>query len=331
MKLKKKLFMLKKILRDFHAPKNRYKTPDDLTSSELKDYYFIFEENRISKGKDQPLITSFDSNGIPLNTTYIDVENQRHIYFPISIGQMGLSIYHTYLKTRSDSDKQRFLRFADWFMTNADISDELGVRWLTHVELPQYHNPGPWQSAFSQSRGISILLRAHQITQKSEYLDYAEKALIPFTQPVAEGGVTSYTEWGPFYEEYTAEVPTLVLNGMIFSLWGIYDYCRAFPSNDLSINIFDEGVVTLKNILYEYNLGYWSRYNLCKAEWYPQIDPATRNYQRLHIAQLDVMYRITNDPIFKSYSNIFLKQDTVKNAVKAYKVKYSALKMIGRL
>ncbi len=45
----------------------------------------------------------------------------------------------------------------------------------------------------------------------------AEKALISFTKSVEDGGVTSFTKWGPFYEEYTAEVPTLVLNGMIFS------------------------------------------------------------------------------------------------------------------
>ncbi|MCK5076947.1 MAG: hypothetical protein KAR38_11260, partial [Calditrichia bacterium] len=34
---------------------------------------------------------------------------------------------------------------------------------------------------------------------------------------------------GPFYEEYTAEYPTLVLNGHIFALFGICDFVRAFP------------------------------------------------------------------------------------------------------
>jgi len=194
-----------------------------------------------------------------------------------------------------------------------------------------YHNPKPWQSAFSQSRGISILLRAHQITQKKDYLDYAKKALMPFTKSVAEGGVTSYTEWGPFYEEYTAKVPTLVLNGMIFSLWGVYDYIRAFHQDMLARKIFDEGVETLKNILQVYDLGYWSRYNLCEAEWYPQIDPATRNYQRLHITQLDIMHRITNENSFKRYSEIFFEQDNIMNTLKAYKVKFSALKKLERL
>ena len=52
----------------------------------------------------------------------------------------------------------------DWFYQNAEISDDLGVRWLTDVPLPQYKNPGPWQSAFAQGRGISIVLRGFQLT-----------------------------------------------------------------------------------------------------------------------------------------------------------------------
>ncbi len=331
MSLKKKYFMMKKILRDFRAPPNRYSIPDDLHSSTLKEYYFIFDEKRVSKGKDQALINKFDENGIPINKTYIDVKEKEFVYFPISIGQMGLAVFHTYLKTKSEKDKNRFLKFVDWFYENAEISDDLGVRWLTDVSLPQYKNPGPWQSAFSQSRGISILLRGYQLTGNKKYAEMAEKALIPFTKPVSEGGVTSFTKWGPFYEEYTAKVPTLVLNGMIFSLCGIYDFVRVFPKNKVARKIYEDGIQTLKNILPEYDLGYWSHYNLCKAEWYPEIDPATIGYQRLHITQLEMLYRLTNEEIFKEYVEIFKEQDNFINTMRMYRVKYTALKKMRRL
>ncbi len=72
-------------------------------------------------------------------------------------------------------------------------------------------------------------------------------------------------DWGPFYEEYTAEVPTLVLNGMIFSLCGLLDFARVFPENDLGKKLVSEGFSTLENILPDYDLGFWSRYNLCRA------------------------------------------------------------------
>ena len=323
--------MLNKFIADLKTPKIRYAIADDLHSGKLSQYYFLFKEDRVASGKDQALIKKFDENGIPINRTYIDVTDKEYVYFPISIGQMGLSIFYTYLKTKSDHDKSRFLKFAEWFYNNVEITDNLGARWLTDVALPQYQNPGPWQSAFSQARGISILLRAYQITEQKDYKILAEKALIPFTKPVEEGGVTVFTEWGPFYEEYTATVPTLVLNGMIFALFGIYDFVRVFPDNSLARDIFNRGIQTVKNILPEYNLGYWSRYNLCRAEFYPDIDPATIQYQRLHVAQLNILYQITAENIFSEYADRFASQDRFINSIKMYRAKFKSLKKIGRL
>lgn len=323
--------MLKKLSRDLSRKKGQYSISKDLHSNILGYYYFVFEESRISAGKDQALIKKFDESGIPINKTYIDVTDKEYVYFPISIGQMGLSIFHTYLNSKGEEDKNRFLKFCEWFYKNAEINAKFGARWLTEVSLPQYQNPGPWQSAFSQSRAISILLRGYQITGNQQWAELTEKALVPFTIPVNEGGVTSFTKWGPFYEEYTSSEPTLVLNGKIFALCGLHEFSRVFPQNELSKKLFNEGIQTLEKILPEYNLGFWSRYNLCKAPWHPQIDPATISYQRLHVIQLNMLYQLTGKEIFDQYARIFAKQDTIFNALRMYAIKFKALKKIGRL
>jgi hypothetical protein len=331
MSLKKKLFMLDKFRADLKSLKERYKIPDDLHSEKLGYYYFVFEEERVSGGKDQALIKRFDTDGIPINKTYIDVTDKDYVYFPISIGQMGLAIFHTFLKTGSDEDKERFMKFVNWFYNNAEVSEQLGARWMTDVSLPQYKNPGPWQSAFSQSRGISILLRGYQLTQNQSFAEYAEKALIPFTKPVKEGGVTSFTEWGPFYEEYTSTEPTMVLNGKIFALCGLHEFTRVFPENKIAKDLFNNGIKTLIKVLPEYDLGFWSRYNLCRAPWHPVIDPATIAYQRLHVNQLNMLFKLTGKEIFNTYAEKFRMQDTFYNAVRMYLIKYKALKKIGRM
>jgi hypothetical protein len=330
-KLKKIMFMSRKLAGDFSRKRESYEISKDLHSKNLGEYYFIFHENRISKGKDQALISKFDQDGIPLNKTYIDVPDKETVYFPISIGQMGLSIFHTYLKTNKNEDKNRFMNFVNWFYNNAEYHPDLGVRWMTHVPLPQYRNAGPWQSAFSQSRGISILLRGYQLTNNDKYAVMAEKALIPFTKVVSEGGVTSFTKWGPFYEEYSADVPTLVLNGMIFSLCGVHDFVRVFSQNKMSKSIYDEGIHTLSKILPEYNLKYWSRYNLCKSEWYPDVDPATILYQRLHVVQLKMLFKLTQLNIFNEYAELFKSQDNLWNIMKMYSVKFKSLKKLNRI
>jgi heparosan-N-sulfate-glucuronate 5-epimerase len=331
MSLNKKIFMLKKIISDINVPKVRYNLTEDIHSEKLGEYYFVFQEKRVSVGKDQALIKKFDENGIPINKTYIDVTDKDYVYFPISIGQMGLSIFHTYLNTGSDLDIQRFLKFVDWFYDNGVTDKKLGTRWLTDVSLPQYKNPGPWQSAFSQSRAISVLLRGYQVTGNKKYAVMAKDALQPFSILVKEGGVASDTKWGLFYEEYPSSVPTMVLNGKIFALCGIYDYIRVFRDDQQAHDIFKKGLETLIKVLPEYDLGYWSRYNLCKADWHPDIDPATRQYQRLHVVQLKLLFKMTGVQVFEDYSYKFHKQDTLLNALRMYVLKYKSLKKIGRL
>ncbi len=331
MSLKKYFFMFGKFMTDLHRPRQAFQLSEDLHSKKLGEYYFLFEETRIAAGADQKLISKFDENGIPINKTYIDVQDKDYVYFPISIGQMGLSVFHTYLKTKSEDDKQRFLKFADWFMEHGEKDEKLGVRWMTDVSLPAYKNPGPWQSAFSQSRGISILLRAYQLTRRKSYSNMAKEALKSFLLPVSDGGVSAFTVHGPFYEEYTAEVPTLVLNGMIFALCGIYDFVRVFPDDEEAKKIFDDGIKTLESILPYFDMGYWTRYNLCKADWYPKVDPATIGYQRLHATQLEFLYKLTDKKIFDDFAKLCRKQDTFSNAIRMYRVKFKALKQIGRL
>lgn len=331
MKLKKAFFMLDKLRRDLRTPQERYAQASDVISEGLGQYYFVFDEERVSGGKEQALIRKFDQNGIPINKTYVDVEGQDYVYFPISIGQMGLAVYHTWLKTKKPEDLKRFLHFADWFMENADLSPALGARWLSDVPLPQYKTPAGWASAFSQARAMNILLRAYQETGDHKFAHMAEKALPAFRQTTQKGGVMSETPWGPFYEEYAAEVPTLVLNGKIFALFGLFDFVRVFPHHSEARELFQLGIDALKKALPAFDMGYWSRYNLCDASWYPKLDPSTIQYQRLHISQLEVLFRITGESLFSEYALRFRQQDTMLNAIRAYGKKFQSLRKLKRL
>ncbi len=303
----------------------------EMHSEKLEEYYFLFKEEAMVNQKGGQKSIVYDGSGIPMNSTYIDVKDKDFVYFPITIGQVGLAVFHTWLTTQSEKDKKRFLKFADWFAQNSHLDPKIGALWYTDVALPQYQNPGPWQSAFVQSRAISVLLRAYQLTDKIKYKELAEHALKPFLFSVAEGGVTSFTEFGPFYEEYTAKEPTLVLNGMVFALCGVADFTRIFPDHKEAKRILNEGLSALEKILPKFDLGYWSKYNLCQAKWYPDIDPATVTYQHLHITQLEMLFQFTGNKTFEKYRDKFKKQLHLLNIIRMYLTKYKALKKLGRL
>ncbi|MBN1299590.1 MAG: hypothetical protein JW995_00075 [Melioribacteraceae bacterium] len=334
MKLKKTIFMLFKIISDITSTKEPYKIAYDVQSENLREYYFLFEENPRKLNK---LITDFDKYGIPVNNAYIDVAKPKTHYYPITIGQYGLAVFHTYLKTKSAQKRNHFLRIADWFYANRIEDSKLGTFWLTDIPKPEYNIRVPWKSAFAQSRAISVLLRAWQITGDKKYLQTASSSLIPYTFDYNNGGVSAFTKHGKFYEEYVATEPTMVLDGHIFSMLGLYDYFRAVPKNielsynKLAKNLFDEGVISLINWLPEYDLGYWLRFNMCRMSHYPDIDPCTIGYFRLVCLQLKLLLKITGKQEIKNFLEKIKNYDNAKNIIRMYPVKYKALKQLNRL
>ena len=329
-KIQKTFFMLGKLRKDLFRSRQIYEISPDLKSSELKSYYFMMTEQQMLSGHSQRY--HFDKDGIPIIPSYIDVQDQKMVYYPISIGQYGLAIWQTSLDTRKESDKIRFLKIANWFSDNRIDDNKLGSYWLTNVDKPAYHMEAPWKSAFSQARAINILLRAFQLTRNSEYHEIAERALKPFQYSIKEGGVTSFLNEGWFYEEYPSpHTAVLVLNGMIFSMFGIYDYMRVFPDHTLAAQLFRQGTATLLNILPRYDMGFWSKYSLCDADFHPAIDPSTIGYHHLHILQLEVMFQLTGETLFQEYTRKWKKDANWRNIIKMYKIKFKALKTMNRL
>ena len=315
------------------------KTPYDMETGgadrQLGYYYFKFKENPKKLNR---LITGLDANGIPVNASYIDVEIPRQHYYPISIGQYGLAIFHSFLETGNEEKKVHFLKIAEWFMDNSRVDDELGRYWLTEIPKPEYNITQGWKSAFTQSRAISILLRAWQLTSDERYLQFAVSSLLPFTKDIREGGVTANLyEKHPFYEEYVAAEPTMVLDGHIFALFGLHEYIRAVApdmdpkSHHLARDLFSKGIESLIYFLPEYDMGYWLRFNLCRMPHYPVIDPCTVGYLHLVITQLKVLIHLTNDDRLSAWYLKVRGYDRLINILRMYREKFLALKQLKRL
>ena len=66
-----------------------------------------------------------------------------------------------------------------------------------------------------------------------------------------------------WYEEYPSleNEPPHVLNGFIFALFGLYDYYKATESEE-ALELFNQGIKTLKEKINLWDMGFWSRYDL---------------------------------------------------------------------
>lgn len=277
---------------------------------QLGEYYMTFAAKADYPGE-------YDDSGIPLLNYHGTIGLQ---YNPIAIAQYGLGNYNLFCGSGAVERRQRFLNVADWLARNLEMNPSGLWVWNHHFDW-EYRTTlrAPWYSALAQGQGISVLVRAFKETSDDVYLAAARRAFQPFLKTVDEGGVAFIDEAGhTWFEEYIVDPPTHILNGFLWAIWGVYDYYLA-TSEALAQQMFERAVQTVAANLEHYDVGFWSLYEQ-SGTWLKML--ASPFYHRLHIVQLDVLYRLTGEDIFLHYSNRWqqhLKSPWKRNIALIYK------------
>ncbi len=248
--------------------------------------------------------TILDEQGIPMNMK----ATGEWIYFPITIFQYGLGAYDLYLETNDAQYENQIRNILKWTVQQqaGDGSwDAFGYVGSSTL-LPM--------SAMAQGEGASLLIRGYQMTGDASYLEAARRAIDFMLLPVKEGGTADYRDGGIVLEEYIGEGESTVLNGWIFAVFGLYDYCLI--SGDSSYeHILHRTVQTMTEQLSRFDRGYWSNYNA-------KGSIASPFYHKLHLAQLRVMHELFGHAAFLSYHDQWLAyQDSAVKSRLAFIVK----------
>lgn len=266
---------------------------------------------------------NLDSNGIPLFRYF---KGNDALYHPIAISQYALGLFDRLHQLKFDSEeiKMKFLRQADWLIENRQEYGKVKCWYFNH-QNPRYKVKAPYCSSMAQGEGISVLCRAYILTADEKYLNVAEESLLPFEKSVEDGGVVNKFKNMLLYEECPALKITGILNGYIFSLFGLFDL-SLIRANSKAKNLFDIGIENISMLLKWYDLGYWSRYDLYE---FPLINPASFTYHNIHIEQLKALFIITGKDIFREYSIKWSEQNLrFKNRVLALTKKMIYLRKI---
>jgi hypothetical protein len=202
-----------------------------------------------------------------------------------------------------DAWQRRFLACADWLVEHLE-KNAAGLRvWQHHFDWRYFRTlRAPWYSGLAQGQGVALLLRAHAATEDGKYRDAAESALAALVTRIEAGGCLHVDAAGDgWIEEYLTEPPTHILNGFIWALWGVRDYGR-WPVAGLRLQdqarlLWEKSLDTLERNLGRYDCGYWSLYDRAATRI---RNPASPFYHRLHIVQMEVMYRLSQREIFRS-------------------------------
>ncbi len=288
----------------------------DKKPNKLGRYYLDFSSKSEYVGQ-------FDQRGIPLYRH----GNSPMFYHPIVICQYALGIFERiYRDEKGKSDyRKKFILQADWLLENTKYNG-VGLGWIINYDIDDYNLKAPWMSAMAQGESISVLTRAHLLTGKDEYLTTAREALNLFEYSVSDGGIVNKFNSFSIYEEYPSPKRTVaVLNGFIFSIFGLYDLV-IHVGDKRSTKLFNTGIEALSNIIKYYDIGYWSQYYLFD---YPKNYPASYTYHILGAEQLKALYHITEREIFLKYSEKWFGQS--KNSINKLRILLTKILYARRL
>lgn len=241
-----------------------------------------------------------DEEGVPINV----LDDGRRVYFVTTIVQKALGHWDKWLLTHEHKDKEVFLELCRWLLHRQDehggwpVLSELGIR----ISSPY--------SAMTQGECISAFVRAWQVTGDPEFKEGAKRALELMRMPIREGGTMIVDDKGLFLEEMPSDPRSSILNGWIFAILGVYDFWLAFK-DESALDLFKISLVTLRDHLQEYDVGYWSRYDV-------QGHLASFFYHDLHIQQLTALSMIDDHFIFSEFCDLWIKyQKSRKNRIRA--------------
>ena len=253
---------------------------------QLDDYYIDLRAKTEYAGP-------YDENGIPVLNYFGSIGCQ---YNPCAISQWGLGAYQR-LRQGEVGAEPVVLKATIWLRENLEVDDKERGFWWYKFDFDAYGLKAPWGSALAQAQGISLLLRAYCLWSDPKDLDLAKLACSALLSPVSEGGLMLNYDGYTVLEEVVADRPTAILDGMMFAIFGLFDYCYMID-DEYAKKVLAACVESLEKLLPDYDLGYWSRADLYSLD--PPM-PASSFYHGLHIAQLKVFADLTGRPIFNDY------------------------------
>lgn len=246
---------------------------------------------------------NFDDQGIPT----VMYEGKR-LYNYTTVCSYALANWELYLETGEEKYTEPLWNAAKFLKENHEVTEYGGVVFRYKGVL----------SAMNQGEAMSVLARCYELKPDPEYVEFAHQIMKPYRVPVAENGVLgkfSELEEVYWYEEKGVLPGKHILNGMCYSLMGLYDISQSITESNEASLLWKEGIEYLKQALHLYDKGDWSWY------WISEEPPhyiASMMYHNLHIIQLTRLYQITKEPILKLYAERFDQyRKSLKNRVNA--------------
>jgi len=238
--------------------------------------------------------SAYDEDSIPI----IKFHNEFR-YHPVYIAEYALDLLDVFYTTKDSN-------YLNEATKNANKLASLGIAEDSSLYLPydfgfrmhyDYYDSmvPPWYSAMAQGLGITLFCRMYELTGDTSFLQNSHKlfnSLIPLKGNGKKIWFSCVDKNGNLWlEEYPTDVPCFTLNGMIFAIYGLYDYYR-ITQDELAATMIKASITTIKNNVERFRNDDDITYYCIKHEI------KAPEYQPIHIRQMKMLEKISLDPFF---------------------------------
>ena len=197
----------------------------------------------------------------------------------------------------------QFYQAANWLLRNQDSKGGWPIAARRVVVRDKLEIAPGWYSAMGQGQAMSTLVRAYIDSKQEKYLTAAVNALNPFDIDSKNGGVRAkfmgVMDW---YEEYPTTPSLFVLNGFVYSLFGLYDLKETATGEGqlAAARLYSSGMTSLKAMIGMYDSGAGTLYDLRHVTAGLEPNRARWDYHTVHISQVLQLMTLDDDPIFNT-------------------------------
>lgn len=232
------------------------------------------------------------------NIVPIDTYKGKKVYNPVSIAQFALLMFDLYNETKDTVLLSQLEKIATKLKgISLEIDSCLFFQYSFDYALHDIESEklmAPWVSGMAQGHVLSLYSRLYEVTKKDKYLSDSKKIFNSFLKIKGykpDIWVSCVDKNGNLWlEEYPEEVPALTLNGMLFAIYGVYDYFKISQSQEVK-KILQGALTTVKDQINKYETEDISFY--CLKHQYKYL-----KYHEIHIGQLKNLYKMTSDVFF---------------------------------
>ncbi len=170
---------------------------------------------------------------------------------PVTTAQAALAFFNSYLTTGEARDSLVFMANVQWLLDN---HDDFYLRYDFDWTHAGRFLPKGWVSAMAQGEALAVMSAAFHLTRDSTYFEAATGFFRTMYSNAGDTWTIVVDANGYYWlEEYPNADRCHVLNGMLFGLWGLWNY-YVISGDTFALELFRAGIASIVDHIDFWNL-----------------------------------------------------------------------------